>query len=318
MSSKIEWTDEVLNVVTGCSHSGMPGCDNCYARRMANRLRGRFGYPADEPFRVTFHEDKLDKPLHWKKPRRIFVSSMGDLFHKDVRKGWLFHILDTIDRCPQHTFMLLTKRPERIMPMLYGGSPRYFSDTDYLRNLHLGVSVSTQDDADRLIPTLLQIPAAVRFVSYEPALGPVDFRPYFPTEYWCFCGYVGNDTGEDYCEKCGEEFGAGEECQHCAHDIYDSSCPECGGINEFGHWDTGPLDVRPPRLNGIIAGCESGPKRRPAKYKWFRDVKDQCVESGTPFFLKQMEFNVWGKGKKIFKMPSFLDGQVWDQLPGGD
>ena len=81
--SNIEWTDETWNPVTGCTKVS-PGCANCYAERMAKRLKGRFGYPADEPFRVTAHPDKLCDPYHWKRPRRVFAVSMGDLFHEDV------------------------------------------------------------------------------------------------------------------------------------------------------------------------------------------------------------------------------------------
>ena len=97
--TKIEWAGKVWNPVTGCSHVS-PACDHCYAERMAKRLAGRYGYPKDNPFRVTFHPDRLEKPLKWKKPCRIFVGSMTDLFHDEVGIGHLGMILNIIDRCP--------------------------------------------------------------------------------------------------------------------------------------------------------------------------------------------------------------------------
>ena len=114
MPTKIPWAGEVWNPVTGCTPVS-EGCANCYARRMANRLRGRSGYPEDDPFRVTFHADRLDRPMRWKRSRRIFVCSMGDLFHKDVRPEHIDRVFEVMTRdAPHHTYMLLTKRPKRI------------------------------------------------------------------------------------------------------------------------------------------------------------------------------------------------------------
>lgn len=175
MPTKIEWCQESWNPVTGCSPVS-EGCQNCYARRMAQRLKGRYGYPADDPFRVTFHPDRLDQPLKWKKPRLIFVCSMGDLFHSKVKSQWLAHIWSTIHRCPQHFFLLLTKRPERMVNWINTIS---WYDTETAKNVGLGVTAENQKRADERIPILLQIPAAVRFVSLEPMLGPVDLKPYF-------------------------------------------------------------------------------------------------------------------------------------------
>lgn len=168
-NTKIEWADKSWNPITGCSPVSK-GCRNCYAKRMSNRLKDRYGYPKDDPFRVTFHPDRLDEPLHWKKPSRIFVVSMGDIFHDDVDGFWLSAIWSIIERAYWHTFLVLTKRPERwgrLTPPL----PLY-------KNLMLGVSVEDQKTADERIPILLQIPEAKRFVSVEPMLGPVDLEPY--------------------------------------------------------------------------------------------------------------------------------------------
>ena len=116
MSTKIGWCDETWNAITGC-HKISPACDNCYAEKMAKRLGGRFGYPKDNPFQVTFHPDKLEEPFKWKKPRKIFVTSMGDLFHEDVQDSWLDLVFQTMVQCHPmgHKFLLLTKRPENIL-----------------------------------------------------------------------------------------------------------------------------------------------------------------------------------------------------------
>jgi len=113
MPTKIEWCEETYNPISGCTPIS-EGCANCYARRMAHRLKGRYGYPEDDPFRVTFHPDRLDQPLKWKKPRMIFVCSMGDLFHEDVKFEWVDEVFAIIALASQHTFMVLTKRPERM------------------------------------------------------------------------------------------------------------------------------------------------------------------------------------------------------------
>ena len=110
MTTKIEWTQETWNPVTGCSKIS-PGCANCYAERMAKRLKGRFGYPADDPFKVTFHSDRLDQPLKWRKPRMIFVCSMGDLFHEDVKDTQIIDVFDAMNDAKWHQYLILTKRP---------------------------------------------------------------------------------------------------------------------------------------------------------------------------------------------------------------
>jgi len=168
--SKIEWTDRVWNPVTGCTKVS-PGCDNCYAERMAKRMAGRCGYPEDEPFKITFHRNRLEEPLKWRKPQRVFVCSMGDLFHPDVSSILIALIFDAIKECPQHTFMVLTKRPEMVLEHMKNVMLDHFWG---MKNLWLGVTAENQEQADKRIPVLLQIPAAVRFISVEPMLGPVD------------------------------------------------------------------------------------------------------------------------------------------------
>lgn len=175
MKTKIEWAEKVWNPVTGCTPVS-EGCRNCYAKRMATRLKGRCGYPADDPFRVTFHVNRLSEWERWKKPCRIFVCSMGDLFHEDVPFGYIDAVMCRIAWAKWHTFLVLTKRPERMREFF--SRHIYENGGDPLPNLWLGVSVEDQATADERIPFLLRTPTAVRFVSYEPALGPVDFGNY--------------------------------------------------------------------------------------------------------------------------------------------
>ncbi len=171
MSTKIEWTDETINPVTGCSQIS-EGCQNCYAKRAAwgPRLRGKFGYPQDDPFRPgTLHLDKLEQVKKWRKPRKIFVCSMADLFHHAVPFDTIDRILYTaVFDANQHTYLLLTKRPRRMA--------EYFASKQMsiMKNVWLGVTAENQARANERIPILLSIPAAVRFVSIEPMLGPVD------------------------------------------------------------------------------------------------------------------------------------------------
>lgn len=172
MSTKIEWTEETWNPVTGCTKISA-GCQHCYAERMAHRLAGRFGYPpAPDQFKVTLHPDRLDDPLHWNKPRKVFVCSMGDLFHENVDPEIIMQVIDVIVATPKHTYQILTKRPER----MYRYLKQYFKHISKKvpTNLWLGVTAENQEAADERIPWLLKTPAAVRFVSVEPMLGPVN------------------------------------------------------------------------------------------------------------------------------------------------
>jgi protein gp37 len=169
MATKIEWATETWNPITGCTKIS-EGCQHCYAERMSKRLAGRFGYPADEPFRVTLHEDRLSAPLRWRKPRRVFVCSMGDLFHEDVPYSTIDRIWRVMDNTPQHTYLILTKRPQRMADYWAGRGARSMAMGVPFSNVWFGVTVENQKRADERIPILLQTPAAVRFVSAEPLL----------------------------------------------------------------------------------------------------------------------------------------------------
>jgi len=173
-NTNIEWCDASWSPITGCTPIS-EGCANCYAKRMATRLRGRNGYPQDDPFKVTFHPDRLDQPTKWRKPRRIFVCSMGDLFHGKVENAWVDNVFATMTSdifgATHHIYLLLTKRPERILE----GNIENFK---LWTNIWVGVTCENQKAADERIPLLLQIPAAVRFVSIEPCLEYVNLDRY--------------------------------------------------------------------------------------------------------------------------------------------
>ena len=205
MSTKIEWCDEVWNPVTGCTKVSA-GCKNCYAERMAKRLGGRFGYPpAPDQFQVTLHPELLDKPARWRKPRRVFVNSMSDLFHPDVPDEFIWRIFETMTRGNRrHTYMILTKRPERMLSWFNNFQERfwhYHAPDEPQREfvsalwpdpcLWLGVSVEDQKSANERLPILAQIPAAKRFVSCEPLLGPVDLAEWISP---CACGCDGHGS----------------------------------------------------------------------------------------------------------------------------
>lgn len=271
--SGIQWTDATWNPVTGCSKVSQ-GCKNCYALRDWPRLAAPRptpnAYTGREFTDVMLHPERLDQPLRWRKPRRVFVNSMSDLFHESVPDDAIERVFRVMCNADAHTFQVLTKRPSRMMKFLrsfsrdgdgfvtrlgakamgaYQGS--VFSDRAWpIPNVWLGVSVEDQATADERIPLLLQTPAAVRFVSYEPALGPVDFCETF--------GMWWNSTMRAF-EATGAQFN------------------------------------RPNGKRGIdwlIVGGESGPKARPCDIDWIRSTVAQCKAASVPVFVKQMGANV--------------------------
>jgi protein gp37 len=286
MPTKIEWCEETWNPITGCTPIS-EGCQNCYAKRMANRLRGRCGYPADEPFKVTLHKDRLEEPLRWKKPRRVFVGSMGDLFHEDVPDEFIYEIWDVMVQSKQHTFLVLTKRPDRMKSFIekvmcnrmgyaltFGGTPEGKKARKWaqkpVQNVWLGVTAENQRRADERIPILLQIPAAVRFVSVEPMLGPVDLTQI--------------DIGGNV--------------------WINSLTGDCKSYHPYGGmWK---INESKNKLDWVICGGETGPGARPMHPEWARSLRDQCQAAGTPFFFKQ-----WGKYISISQMPEDTY-RAWD------
>jgi protein gp37 len=177
--SKIEWTDATWNPVTGCTKIS-PGCKNCYMFREYRKLanRGVPGYAGGVPDQVRLWPDRLNQPHHWRKPRRVFVCSMADLFHEAVGEIFLARVWGVMEAAWWHIFQVLTKRPDRMLDWTE-------SVSGAVSNIWLGVSVEDQKTADERIPLLLRTPAAVRFVSYEPALGRVDLARIIPCGYYC-------------------------------------------------------------------------------------------------------------------------------------
>lgn len=255
--TSIEWTDVVWNPVTGCSKVSA-GCRHCYAEAVANRFWGARKFTD-----VQCHADRLEQPLHWKQPRRIFVNSMSDLFHEDVPDEFIASVYAVMVSGYWHVYQTLTKRPERRKYLLNAPSFREWVEIkaakrinalrgphslnatsnlaawnrDAAGNIHEGVSIEDQGTADERIPILLQTPAAVRWVSAEPLLGPVDLE-------------------------------RGGFALHRA-------VPSPSGKS----W---------PGLDWVVVGGESGPGARPCDLVWIRSIVGQCKEAGVPCFVKQL------------------------------
>lgn len=165
--SHIEWTESTWNPVTGCSKISA-GCKNCYAARMAARLKAMGTERYANGFAVTLHPDLIDAPRSWKAPRKVFVNSMSDMFHPKVPFEFIEKVFKTMADCPQHTFQVLTKRSERLVEL----APRLI----WAPNIWMGVSVEDQWVIER-VDHLRLVPAAVRFLSCEPLIGPLNEIP---------------------------------------------------------------------------------------------------------------------------------------------
>ena len=283
-NTSIAWTDATWNPIVGCSRVS-EGCRNCYAERMAGRLAamgkrqyqdvvgGGLAYGPNSGWsgKTALVESALSDPLHWRKGRRIFVCSMGDLFHEKVPFDWIDRVFAVMALSPQHTFQVLTKRPERMAKYcaaegvagriaeaakmlckaspppevfaIYGMGPakadgqpefgyRWFINRWPIPGLWLGTSCENQAAADARIPHLLRCPAAIRFLSCEPLLGDVNIDK----TNW-FYGDCRDDSGQ---------------------------------------------------VDWVIVGGESGPKARPCDIAWIRSIRDQCTAAGVACFVKQL------------------------------
>jgi protein gp37 len=175
--SAIEWTDATWNPVTGCTKIS-PGCKHCYAERLSVRLRAMGNPRYRNAFDVTLHPDQVELPLRWRRPRRIFVNSMSDLYHEAVPDEYIQRVFEVMVRAEQHVFQVLTKRSERL-PEIAGRLP-------WPPNVWQGVSVENADYVTR-IADLRLVPAAVRFLSVEPLLGPIVDLP-LEGIHWVICG----------------------------------------------------------------------------------------------------------------------------------
>jgi protein gp37 len=231
-NSAIEWTDATWNPVTGCTKVS-PGCKNCYAERLAVRLRAMGNPRYQNGFSVTLHPNLLTLPLRWRQPKRIFVNSMSDLFHEAVPETFIHRVFEVMVRADWHIFQILTKRSERLAALA--------SHLPWTPNIWQGVSVESTRYTIR-IDHLRTVPAAVRFLSVEPLLGPIAKLP---------------------------------------------------------------LDD----VDWVIVGGESGSGRRPMAVAWAREIRDQCIKAGVPFFFKQ-----WG-GRTSKAGGRVLDRRTWDEMP---
>ncbi|MFC7593597.1 DUF5131 family protein [Nonomuraea antimicrobica] len=254
LNTAIEWTDTSWNPVRGCTKVS-EGCDHCYAEAIDNRWNGPGAFT-----NVRLVREVLDAPLRWRDPRMVFVNSMGDLFHDAVPDDFIVEVFTRMWWAPKHTFQVLTKRHARMAALL----PRIEEqlrarEADLalldaptplvwpLPNVWLGVSVESQRWADIRIPALLRTPAAVRFLSVEPLLGPVDLSRWLGVEWMeSFQGW-----GAELLASLAGRVGPG------------------GGVG----W--------------VIAGGESGPGARPPHPDWLRTLRDQCQAAEVPFFFKQ-------------------------------
>jgi protein gp37 len=301
--SAIEWTDATWNPIVGCSIVS-PGCTNCYAMKLAGsrlahtmKYRGLTKDSNAGPVwtgEVRLWEKALTDPLHWREPRKIFVNSEGDLFHESIPDEWTDRVFAVMALCPQHTFQVLTKRAERMRD--YFATPRradtingriwstlgtpigsriqHFGKwliTLPLPNVWLGVSCERQQEADERIPLLLQTPAAVRFISAEPLLGPIDLTVFRREPSEIDLQLSAREHVRDY--------------------WFDALKGTRGVLMHDGRSLEVPEEIdRHARLDWVIVGGESGPHARPMHPQWARDIRDQCAAAGVPFFFKQ-----WGE-----------------------
>lgn len=342
-TTSIEWTDKTWNPVVGCTRVS-PGCEHCYAEIQAARnvlcARGRGQKSAYLPVvdaqrrrwtrQVETLPERLGEPQAYPSGTKVFVVSMGDLFHADVPFDFILRVWASMAARPDCTFQVLTKRPARMVEFLawlvlqtgprvvdLGGvvasGPAAWASP--LPNVWLGTSVEDQQRADERIPHLLAAPAAVRFLSVEPLLGPVD---------------LGRWIGNYDCHPCRARFWGDEvravdglvavEVESDPEHPDDpeaerNRCPYCK------HPDLGTGDVGPacgsdyedePRLDWVIVGGESGPGARPMEPAWVRSLREQCeLAEGreVAFFFKQ-----WG-GVRKGKAGRELDGRTHDAMP---
>ncbi len=311
----IEWTDTTWNPVTGCDRVS-PGCAHCYALDLAARLKGmgQRRYQADgDPktsgpgFGLTLHPDKLEEPLRWSKPRMVFVNSMSDLFHKEIPDEYIAKVFAVMAVAERHVFQVLTKRPERMRALLNSDAFKHkvcdqlvgqgydssgegrlierISDdlAGWPRpNIWLGVTIENRRFVDRA-DVLRATPAAVRFISAEPLLGPL-----LPDA--------------DYMEDREETYELGNAPWHAWRPWAD------------GYLGAG-LDLE--EIDWLIVGGESGSEHRRINPDWVRELRDYCQdecwqgprEGTTAFFFKQ-----WG-GRTPNAGGRELDGRTWDEFP---
>lgn len=302
----IEWTGSTWNPVVGCEKVSQ-GCKHCYAKMLHDMRHKAYLEGKKVPMQyaqsfevVQLKPERLDMPLHWKKPRMIFVDSVSDLFHEDVPDEFIGQVFGVMSKTPWHTYQVLTKRAERMLDVV----KRVHAIAGILPNVWLGVSVEDQKSANFRIPFLLKAPAAVRFLSCEPLLAQVNLTELL---------YEANgDTVFDN----------------------DVQIPWRYIDALRGYYD----NDHQTSIDWVIAGGESGPEARPMHPEWARSIRDQCQTAGVPFFFKQWgewmpnnqvfdwttitgrKYHSWGEaggslwvGKQA--AGHLLDGEEWRQMP---
>ncbi|GMA52034.1 hypothetical protein GCM10025857_33910 [Alicyclobacillus contaminans] len=283
--SAIEWTDATWNPVTGCS-------------------KVRFGL-TEKPWtapnaavNVKLHPERLYEPLKWKKPRRVFVNSMSDLFHEQVPDEFIIQVWETMAGAPHHVFQILTKRPERMMNWVKKYGTHVITGEPALKNVWLGVSVENQKAADERIPLLLQTPAAVRFLSCEPLLGPVDLSAYKPFDGECYC--------QDRPNGCKPRFAIG--------------CPETAIDWVIVGGESGPhaRPMHPDWARSLRDQCQQAGV--PFFFKQHGEFSNPSASGihlndvgDKPLYQFDDGISVWRVGKK--KAGRMLDGRTWDEYP---
>ncbi|MBY0256214.1 phage Gp37/Gp68 family protein [Methylobacterium sp.] len=326
--STIEWTDATWNPITGCSIVS-PGCTNCYAMGLAGtRLKhhpSRAGLTVDTKAgpvwngQVRLNGEWLTQPIEWKRPRRVFVCAHGDLFAESVPDSWIDRVFAVMALAPHHAFQVLTKRSARmraylsdpetparvaLLRVLASGKPGEPTPVYVQVNVHseqrrwplpnvwLGVSAEDQRRANERLPDLLATPAAVRFVSAEPLLGPIDFT-----------AIPDPDTG------------SAEPWPHAVDALTGDVSDDANGIID-GVYEPGQA----PKLNWIIVGGESGPGARPMHPTWARSIREQCEAADVAFHFKQWgAWHPWGQplADGSVNLRSFgKDPEHYRHLPG--
>lgn len=259
--SSIEWTDATWNPVTGCSKVS-PGCAHCYAEALTMRFASSWGVPrlpwtpTNAAENVILHPDRLRQPLRWKKRRMVFVNSMSDLFHEQVPDEFIAEVFRVMSQTPRHTFQVLTKRPERMRDWITAHAEdmtsKPWNHSEFERiypNVWFGVSIENRRFVHRA-DLLRQTPAAVRFISAEPLLGPL-IAPHHI------------DVSDDPFDP-------------VILPMWDDQ-PGAGGPDELDLTD----------IDWLIVGGESGPKARMVDANWVRALRAEAIASSTRFFFKQ-------------------------------
>jgi protein gp37 len=307
-NTAIEWADRTWNPLLGCERVS-PGCTSCYAINTAT-IRAGNPHPKvaaafaglterrdgrlDWTGRINLLPERMNQPLHWRKPQKVFVNSQSDLFHKDVPEEFIAEVFAIMARTPQHTYQLLTKRHGRMRSLL--NKPEFaelvqdLTDSTGLAsvwpvpNLWLGVSVEDQKHADLRIPALLATPAAVRWLSCEPLLGPIDLGIGDPHR-----GHESDDVhGHPHPRVC-------------------LTCSTEDSDVEYFRREPGGYGIR-----WIVCGGESGRSARPMHPDWARSLRDQCVDAGVPYFFKQ-----WGNWRPTGEFDWKPDGRCQVVNPDG-